>query len=94
MLKERIPKEWIKEALDKGFITFGMECDNLVACIAESWFYICSDYGKTENDFTNEQLVDMIYKTVNDEPINDDDDDVAYECNYYRGWLATFLEKE
>lgn len=84
---ERISKSLIAKGLENGTITFGMEDDNLVAKIGDYWFYISSEYDKTEDDYTTEQLIDMIHTVINDEPINDEDEEYATECLYYKAVL-------
>lgn len=92
-MTERIEKELIKKGLEKGIITFDMEDDLLIARIGDNWFFISSDYDKTEKDYSTQKLIDMIYKTVNDEPINSDDEDDAAECLYYKYYLEEQLEE-
>ncbi len=92
MMPKRIPKRLIQRALLQGLITFHMEYDNLAAQIGDNWFYICSEYHKTEKDFTRKQLAEMIYESVNDEPINDPDEDQAVECLYYKYWLEEHVK--
>ncbi len=93
-MTERISKQLINQGLDTGLITFRMEEDNLVVQIGEGWFYINSEHGKTEKDYTEKQLIDMIHEAVNDEPINDENEDDASECLYYRYYLEERLTPE
>lgn len=84
---ERISKELIQKGIANGTISFSMEYDTLTVHIGDYWFYISSEIGRTQDDFSNEQLVDRIYETINDEPINDDDEEKATECLYYKAVL-------
>lgn len=88
---ERISKNLIETALHHELITFQIEFNNLAAKIGEYWFYISSDDGKTEHDFSTTELIDMIYKSINDEPINNTEDDAASECLYYKQFLEENL---
>lgn len=92
-MKERISKELITDGLAHGLITFRMEYNQLAAQIGEYWFYISSEYGKRNTDYTDGQLVDLIYGSINDYPINDDDDDLATECLYYKAVLEEQLKR-
>ncbi len=84
---ERIGKNLIKKGIEQKVITFSTEDDMLIACIGDYWFFICEELDKTERDFSTEQLIEMVYLSINDEPINDENDDEAGECLYYRAVL-------
>lgn len=84
---ERIGKDLVRKGIEQKIITFGMKDDLLVAHIGDYWFYICDKWDKTESDFSTEQLVEMVYSVVNDEPINDKDEEQANECLYYKAVL-------
>lgn len=84
---ERISKNLIEEGLNANIISFAIEDDLLTAHIGDYWFFISSEPNKNENDFSKEQLVDMIYEVINDEPINDDNEELATECLYYKSVL-------
>lgn len=80
----RISRNLICAGIENGTISFGMEDNLLVAKIGDNWFFISSDFDKTEEDYLFEQLVNMIYESVNAEPINDDEEESAGECLYYK----------
>lgn len=88
---ERVSKSLIENALRHGLITFQMEFNTLAAKIGEYWFYISPDYEKTEKDYSTAELIDMIYESINDEPINNIDDEEVSECLYYKHFLETKL---
>lgn len=90
-MTERISKDLIEQGLNKGLITFQMESNNLTAKIGDYWFYICSEYDKTEKDFSQNELINMIHESVNSEPINDENDTDADECLYYKYFLEEHL---
>ena len=87
---ERINKELIRKGIEQDIIFFDMEDDLLVACIGDYWFFISSEPYKEKESFSDEQLVDMVYEAVNNTPINDDDEEQATECLYYK---AVLLER-
>lgn len=87
---ERIDKELIRKGIEQNIITFDMEDNMLIACIGDYWFFISDELEKREKSFSKEELVDMVYSSINDEPINDKDEEQATECLYYR---AVLLER-
>lgn len=88
---ERISKELIDKGIDKNVITFGMEDDTLTAYIGDYWFFISQEHNKTENDYTKEELINLIYEAINGKPINNDEEDEATECLYYKAILEEDL---
>lgn len=84
---ERISRDMVRKGIRNSRITFITRYDNLAAAIGEYWFYICNDIGKTEKDFTEDELVDMVHEAINDEPINNKDEEQAAECLYYKAVL-------
>lgn len=88
---ERISKELVKKCLEEGLIRFKMEDGMLAACIGDYFFYICDEDYKDQNAFSKEELINMIYETINDEPINDENEDDATECLYYKAFLEERL---
>lgn len=84
---ERISKELIRKGIEQEIITFDMEDDMLIAHIGDNWFFISDELDKTENDFSKEELINMVHAAINDEPINDEDDEQATECLYYKAVL-------
>lgn len=87
---ERINKDLIQKGIEQNVITFGMEDDMLIAYIGDYWFFISNELDKNEKSFTKDELVNMVYVSINDEPINDKDEDQAGECMYYK---AVLLER-
>lgn len=91
---ERISKELIRKGIENKTITFDMDADQSDQCIAyigDYWFYISSPQSKKAEDCTTEELVGYVYEAINDEPINDDNDDDATECLYYKAVLEERL---
>lgn len=84
---ERISKTLIIKGIENGIITFDMKDGCLTACIGDYWFFISSENDKTEEDYTKEHLAGLIYDTINSEPINDEEEDNATECLYYKAVL-------
>lgn len=93
-MTERITRGLIKEGLENGVIRVEMEEDRLTAHIGTYWFYICPEAGKTEKDFTPEELIRMIWESVNGYPINDDNEEEATECLYYKAVLEESVQNE
>lgn len=91
-MKKRISKRLIEKGLEEHEIVLGMQDDLLAAHIGNFWFYISSEPDKTEQDFTKNELVEMIWTTINDEPINDNADIYATECLYYKALLEERLK--
>ena len=83
----------IQKGVRDNKITFTTRYDTLAAAIGEYWFYICKDTGKTEKDFTQDELADMVYEAVNSEPINNKDEEQAAECLYYKAVLEENMHK-
>ena len=84
---KKIKKELIKKGIEQDIIWFGMEDDLLVAHIGDYWFFICEELNRTAESFSKKELIDMVYSTINDEPINDEDEEQAGEFLYYRAVL-------
>lgn len=84
---KKISKNLIKKGIENGIISFDMEDDLLTAHIGGNYFFISDKDGKTERDFTQNQLVNMVYSSINDEPINDEDEEQAGEFLYYKAIL-------
>ena len=84
---ERISKELIRKGIEQEIITFDTEDDMLIAHIGDYWFFISDELDKTEKDFSKEKLINMVHAAINDEPINDEDDEQATECLYYKAVL-------
>lgn len=91
-IPERINKDLIRKGLENNLITFQIKYNNLAVKIGDFWFYISSEHDRTEKDYTKEQLVDMIYESINSEPINDADEEQATECLYYKCFLEEKLK--
>lgn len=89
--KERITKNLIQKALEQHLITVGNTDDLLTAHIGKYWFHIHDEIGKKPTDFSQDQLIHMIWCAINDEPINHDDDECATECLYYKCILKEHL---
>lgn len=87
VIMERISKELIRKGIEQGIITFDTEDDMLIAHIGDNWFFISDELDKTENDFSKEEIINMVHATINDEPINDENDEQATECLYYKAVL-------
>lgn len=90
--EERITKDLIEKGLQQNIITIDKSDDLLAAYIGEYWFYICSDPDRNQEDFSQAQIIDMIWLAVNDEPINDDNEDYATECLYYKYFLEERIQ--
>ena len=92
-LMERITKQMILNGLQKGVIRLGNceQSSNIVAYIGEYWFYFLSLDIQTEKElrktFSEEEIVNMIWFAINNEPINDEDEELATECLYYKSIL-------
>lgn len=84
---ERINKELVRKGIEQNVISFDIEDDMLIACIGDYWFFISDELGKGIESFSKEELVNMVYESINDEPINDEDEDQAGECLYYKAVL-------
>lgn len=84
---ERINKELVRKGIEQNVISFDMEDDMLIACIGDYWFFISDELDKGKESFSKEELVNMVYESINDEPINDEDDEQAGECLYYKAVL-------
>lgn len=84
---ERINRGLVKKGIEQNIISFAMDDGLLISCIGDYWFYISSDFDKKEEDFSKEELINMVYESVNDEPINDEDEEQAGECLYYKAIL-------
>ena len=87
---ERINKDLICKGIEQGVISFRMEDNQLVACIGDYWFFISSELDKDEKAFCKEELINMVYEVINDEPINDESEEFSTECLYYK---AVLLER-
>lgn len=90
---ERINKDLIQKGIEQNIITFNMKDDMLVACIGEYWFFISDEIDKDENSFSKDELVNMVHVNINDEPINDEDEEQAAECLYYKAILLERVEQ-
>lgn len=91
-LKERISKELIKNGIDNGTINLNKQMDGqLIASIGDYWFYYENgEYSSIEDlrkNKTHDEIVNLIWEAINDEPINDENEDLACECLYYRAVL-------
>ena len=92
-LKERISKELIKNGIENGTIILDKPTDDdqLVAWIGDYWFYcLDEEYDSIEDlrkNKTQDEIVNLIWEAINDEPINDENEDSACECLYYRAVL-------
>lgn len=92
-LKERISKELIKNGIANGTIILDKPADDdqLVAWIGDYWFYyLDEEYDSIEDlrkNKTQDEIVTLIWEAINDEPINDEDEEHASECLYYRAVL-------
>lgn len=88
---ERISRELLKDGIEEGIITFGAPDgdDTLAAYIGDYWFYIAEQ--SSEEDYSHDELADLVYDAVNDGPINAEDDDEATECLYYKYYLEEQL---
>lgn len=86
-MKERISKDLIKRGLKQNVIRIDKEEDLLAAHIGDYWFYIGSNPFEEKSDYTEDELITMVWKTVNDTPINDENEDNATECLYYKALL-------
>ena len=93
-IMERISMELIRKGISQKIIVFGMEDDQLVAHIGDYWFFITDEPGKDESCFSEDELIEMVYSAVNDEPINDDIDEYAIECLYYKTVLEENIKEE
>lgn len=94
-MKEKISKELIFKGLCNGTIRIINNPNDycIAAQIGDSWFY----FAGNENDdmeanryleiYTKEEIAEMIYNTINDEPINGETEDDASEWLYYRACL-------
>lgn len=89
---ERISRELVGEGIDNELILFGVEDNQLVAHIGGYWFFITNELGTTEDDYSPEELTDLVYEAINDEPINSDDEAEATESLYYKYFLEERLE--
>lgn len=89
---EEISKKAIRKGIMNEVISFGMELGNLVAIIGEYWFYICSEPDKTSSDFDLEELVEMVFETINSEPIKNNSEEESPEWLYYQSILE-FTER-
>lgn len=89
-MMERISRELVESGIDEDIIRFGMQDGALAAHIGDYWFYIAEE-GRTEDDFTRDELVSLVHEAVNDEPINADDEEAATECLYYKYFLEEQL---
>lgn len=89
---ERISRELVEEGIDNELILFGVEDDQLAAYIGDYWFFVTDELGTTEDDYSPEELTDLVYEAINDEPINSDDEDEATESLYYKYFLEERLE--
>lgn len=87
---ERINKELVQKGIEQNVISFDMEYGMLIACIGDYWFFISDELDKNKESYSKEELVDMVYESINDEPINDEDEEQAGECLYYK---AVLLER-
>ena len=84
---ERINKELVRKGIEQNVISFDMEDDMLIACIGDNWFFISDELDKGKESFSKEEFVNMVYESINDEPINDEDEEQAGECLYYKAVL-------
>jgi hypothetical protein len=84
---ERINRELVQKGIEQNIISFDMEDDMLIACIGDYWFFISDELDKGKESFSKEELVNMVYESINDEPINDEDEEQATECLYYKAVL-------
>ena len=91
---ERISRELIRKGISRKIITFGMEDDQLAAYIEDYWFFITDEPDVDESCFSKDELTEMVYEAINDEPINDDIDDYATECLYYKAVLEENVKEE
>lgn len=97
--EEKITKEMIFKGLCNETIRIinNPNDDCIAAQIGSYWFY----FTESENEdlsseeyyetYTKEEITDMIYDVINDEPINGETEDDASEWLYYR---ACLLESE
>lgn len=93
---DKISKEIIYKGLCNGTIQIINNPNDycIAAQIGDSWFYFTGN----ENDdmevddylkiYTKEEITDMIYNAINDEPINGETEDDATEWLYYRSFLT------
>lgn len=89
---ERISKELIKTGIENGTIILDRRMDGqLIACIGDYWFYYengrYSSVEELRKNKTPDEIVNLIWEAINDEPINDEDEEQATECLYYRAIL-------
>jgi len=84
---ERINRELVQKGIEQNIISFDMEDDMLIACIGDYWFFVSDELDKGKESFSKEELVNMVYESINDEPINDEDEEQATECLYYKAVL-------
>lgn len=91
---ERISRELIMTGIRNATISFKLVDGLLSAVIGDYWFYICEENDKTEKDFEKAELADMIYKAVNEEPINSEDEEKASECLYYKAILGLSVAED
>lgn len=89
-MMERISRELVESGIDEGIIRFGIQDGTLAAYIGDYWFYIAEE-GNREEDIAHDELAFLVYETVNDEPINADDEEDATECLYYKYFLEEQL---
>lgn len=85
---ERITKDQIRKGLDHQVIT--TEYNNngeLIAHIGDYWFYACTEEDKKGKELSQDEVIDYIHDAINGYPINDDDENHATECLYYKAIL-------
>lgn len=86
---ERIDKEIIRKGVQQKIIafSFGTEGGLPTAHIGDNSFFISDECGRTIESFSESELIDMVYETINDEPINDENEEQAGEFLYYKAFL-------
>lgn len=91
-MNEEISKEMILNGLKNNIVTIATNDGFICAEIGCNFFFFTEDDEISIEEFLNkyseEEIAEQIYKVINDEPINGQDEDDAGEWLYYKACLS------